>query len=254
MHVQDLIEPDVWDDLPEEPAAAFARVIRLSQGPAAREFERLSDLSAQRGDYTALRDAQYSYMNSLLGLAKGFEVPFFVNYEVPYAHNFNDDVFRGFQADLSHFTAQVKGRTVRRNQQLSVGFTEKSADSVLSYLHHLKLAVANADLSEAKRKDLQDRLIQFEIVLNGKRRLNILEVTLLAMEIMAIPGGLWASGEVGSALAHKLLQAVAEEKAEEVERAAVQVTSAKPLAITAPTRPEVAKRQDSYDLNDDIPF
>lgn len=253
MHVQDLIDSDVWNDLPEDPDTAFALIVRMAQPEAARVFERLGGLAAERDDYTALRDAQYSYINSLLGLAKGFEVPFFATYEIPYAHNFEDGVFRGFQADLSHFTAQVKGRTVRRNQQLSVRFSDRSADSVRSYLHHLKIAVENADLSEAKRKDLQDRLIQFEVALNGKRRLNILEVTILAMEIMAIPGGIWASGEVGSALAHKLIQAVADEKAEEVERAAVQISAAKPLAITAPTRP-VATKRESYDIFDDIPF
>ena len=254
MHVQDLLDPMDWENLPEDPDAAFARVVRLSEGPAAEKLDRLRDLAQQNDDYTALRNAQYSYMNSLLGLSKGFEVPFFENYQIPNSHNFDESTFRAFQADLSHFTAQVKGRTVRRNQQLSIGFSERSADSVRGYLHHLKLAVGAADLSEAKRKDLQDRLIQFEVILNGKRRLNILEVTLLAMEIMAIPGGLWASGEVGSALAHKLIQAVAEEKAEEVERAAVQVSSAKPLAIPAPKNAEAPKRRESYDLNDDIPF
>lgn len=251
MNVQDFLELSDWDDLPDNPEEAFARVVRIVQAPASRELERLRNLAEQTESYSALLDAQFNYMNSMIGLAKGFEVPLFATYEIPNPYDFDERTFRGFQADISHFTAQVQGRSVRRNQQLSVSFEGRSDDAVRGYLHHLKLAVDKAGISEAKKRDLHDRLIQFETILNGKRRLNIMEVTLFAMEIMAIPGGLWATGEVGSALAHKLIQAVAEQKAQSAERAAIQSSSNKPLSISAPSH---SARQQTHDLNDDIPF
>jgi hypothetical protein len=54
-------------------------------------------------------------------------------------------------------------------------------------------------MTEPKREALLKKLDQFEAELE-KRRLNILAVARVALELLAIPGGVWASAEVANRL------------------------------------------------------
>lgn len=261
MNIQNLVDPQVWEQLPEDPDAAFAFVVGFAQDRADRRFLDLKraaeDLDGEHPDYTALRDAQYGFMSSLIGVATGLEVGSFENYHLPSPGDFDNDYFRRFTSDLNHFLAQHAARSAVRGRQLSVKLEGKPAESVRSYLASLKEAVDTASMSDAKKASLHKKLKDFEAELDGGKRVNVVKVTLLAMEIMAVPGGLWASGEVVARLTTQMIRSFGEAKAVEDEAKLALLPSPDQKAIEGPTYddPKPSRfRTASYDLNDDIPF
>lgn len=198
-------------------------------------------------------------MSSLIGVAKGLEVSAFEDYHLPAPGDFDNDYFRRFTSDLNHFLAQHTARSALRNRQLSVKLEGKPAQNVRTYVSRLREAVDAANISDAKKSALHKKLKEFEDELDGGKRINILRVTLLAMEILAVPGGLWASSDVVAKLTTNVIQALGEAKAVENELKAALLPAPDQKAITGPTYDEAKPTRfrnppESYDLNDDIPF
>ena len=263
MNIYNLIDEGVWETLPEEPDAAFTRVVNLAQARADERFIDLrriaEDHDNERPDYTALQDAQYGFMSSLIGVAKGFEVSAFESYHLPAPGDFDNDYFRRFTADLNHFLAQHAARSAVRSRQLSVKLDGKPAQSVRAYVVSLRDAVDAANLSDSKKAALNKKLEEFQNELDGGNRISLLKVTRLAMEILAVPGGLWASGEVVAKLTTNIIQSFGEAKAVEDEAKTALLPAPDQKAITGPTYEEpkpsrFSVPRESYDLNDDIPF
>ena len=113
------------------------------------------------------------------------------------------------------------------------------------------------EYAEPKREALLKKLDQFEAELE-KRRLNILAVARVAFELLAIPGGVWASAEVANRLITNIMQTVAELKSAEQETR--QLAPIPPPKALSPPRAEKAAlpsfgRSASTDIiDDDIPF
>jgi len=256
MNIDELLDPVDWEDLPEDADDAFAHVVRIAQRSAAPEFERLRVHANANDDYGALYDAQLGYLSSLIGVAKGLGVTAFADYHIPDARNFDQDYYRRFLADINHFSAQAAARRAIRSRQLSVRLEVKVVDSIRSYVHHLKDAIDQANMSDAKKANLQSKLKAFEHELDGGKRINILRVSLLVMEIIGIPGSVWATGEVAPKLGHNIMQAIADARHVEAEnKASVEVEPKK--AITAAVheqRPAQGSRAHDLGLYDDIPF
>jgi hypothetical protein len=83
-----------------------------------------------------------------------------------------------------------------------------------------------------------------------KRRLNILAVARIACELLAIPGTLWASGEVANRLITQVMQTVAEARAAEQEARQLAPMEA-PKALSAPRS---LLQSAPGEIDDDIPF
>ena len=110
-------------------------------------------------------------------------------------------------------------------------------------------------MTSAKREALAKKLDAFEAELE-KRRLSILAVTRVAMEILALPGGVWASAELAPKLITNIMQTVAEAKAAETETRQLP-PAAPPKALSAPRAPEPEpQRRGGFadDLDDEVPF
>lgn len=263
MNIKFLIDQHIWDELPEDPDAAFAHIVGHAQARADDRFRELKrnaeDFDSERPDYTALNDAQYGYMSTMLGVAKGLNVPVFEAYHLPSPRDFDNDYFRRFTSDLNHFLAQHAARAAVRGRQLSVKLEGKPAESVRAYLGSLKEAVDAANLSDSKKAALHQKLKEFEAELDGGKRINVLKVTLLAMEIMAVPGGLWASADVVGRLTTQIIRSFGEAKAVEDESKRALLPAPDQKALTGATYDEEKPSRfkapkESYDLNDDIPF
>jgi hypothetical protein len=112
-------------------------------------------------------------------------------------------------------------------------------------------------MTEPKREALLKKLDQFEAELE-KRRLNILAVARVAFELLAIPGGVWASADVAHRLITNVMQIVAEAKSAEQE--IQQLAPTAPLKALSPPRAEGAVPVPSFGrraadiIDDDIPF
>jgi hypothetical protein len=252
MNIDELLGPLDWEDLPEDPDDAFAHVLKIAQRSAAPEFDRLRGHASQSNDFTALYDSQLGYLSSIVGVAKGLGVQAFADYHIPDARDFDEQYYRRFLSDVNHFSAQAAARRAIRSRQLSVRLEPKVADSIRSYVHHLKDAIDQANMSDAKKANLHSKLKAFEQELDGGKRINVLRVSLLVMEIIGIPGSLWATGEVAQRLGHNIIQAIADAKHEEVEnRVSLEVEPR--LALAAAVHEERSP-QASRVLDDDIPF
>lgn len=85
--------------------------------------------------------------------------------------------------------------------------------------------------------------------------MNFLAVTLLSFEILAIPGGTWASVEVAHKLITNITQTVAEAK--QLEEQTRQIGTPAPPKALSPPRPASKaspQPQTGGDLDDEIPF
>lgn len=78
----------------------------------------------------------------------------------------------------------------------------------------------------------------------------MLAVTLFTFEILAIPGGTWASAEVAQKLVTNVMQVVAESKAKEDETRQLPAKDAPKVLSPPRTIPGTT----ASNLDDDIPF
>jgi hypothetical protein len=174
--------------------------------------------------------------------------------EVARYKDYGDPDYRQFQSDVDHYITQLLIDNSIRTKKDSVRMLPKTKDKIRQYVYALRECVENAGLTEAKRETLLEKLKHFEDELE-KKRLNILAVARIAFELLAIPGTLWASGEVANRLITQVMQTVAEARAAEQETRQLAPIEA-PKALSAP-RPHQAPRRLQGSLSEidgDIPF
>jgi hypothetical protein len=255
MQLFDFITQDELDDLPEDPQLAFVEFARIAQ-------RRLSDYHRDLqphddSEWEMLNEARYGFMNVVVAAAKRYGVEPFTSLDLPTIANFGSNEYRQFKADVDHYVTQLVVGNAIRGKRDSVLVPTQVKDRIRAHIHALRDAVEKADLTDAKRSVLLDRLEAFEKELE-KRRLSLLEVTRIMVTVAAVPGSLWASGELVAKLTHNVFQAVAEAKAAEDE--ARQVHAPEPMkAITAarkptPTRARGPTETFTADIDDEIPF
>ena len=200
-------------------------------------------------------EIRHSFMNVVVAAAKRFEVEPFVSMQVPRIDNFEDKDHKQFKADLDHYVTQLMLDNSLRAKHDSVAILPKSKDRIRGHIHALRECVEKANMTPAKREALAKKLDAFETELE-KRRLSILAVTRVALEILALPGGVWASAELAPKLITNIMQTVAEAKVAETETRQLP-PAAPPKALSAPRTPEPEpQRRGGFadDLDDDVPF
>jgi vacuolar-type H+-ATPase subunit I/STV1 len=176
--------------------------------------------------------------------------------QVPKFSDYQGNVdYRQFQADLDHYITQLTLDNSIRRKRDSVAILPNSKDKIRSYVSGLRQCIEKAHMTDAKRDALLNKLDEFETELE-KRRLNILAVARLTFELLAIPGGLWASAEVANKLIHNMMQTVAEAKS--IEQETSQLPSMGPPKALSPPRAEPISKRGGGRMNeiidDDIPF
>ena len=176
--------------------------------------------------------------------------------QVPRESDNNQTEYRQFRADLDHYVTQMLLDNSLQRRKDSVGILPGTRDRIQSYILGLKDCISKSEhLGEAKRDALLKRLSDFEDELK-KKRLNLLAVTRVAFELLAVPGALWTSADVAHKLVSNILQVVGEAKNVEHEQRALPRAEA-PKALQPP-RPEKAQPprlgQTSKIIDDDIPF
>lgn len=198
---------------------------------------------------------RHSFMNLILASAKRFQIDPFVAMEVPRRSKFRSEDFRDFTSDLDHYLMQMMIDNSLRQKDDSVSISPKSKDNIKTYIDNLRKCVDSANISNEKRDLLLKRLDEFENELN-RTRLSYVAVARIVVEILAVPGALWATGEVAGKLANNILQVVGDSK--EVESSQRQISTPAPLKALSPPRKETALtravHKANYDLDDDIPF
>lgn len=249
MHVLDFATQEQIEDLPEDPDEAFVALVRIAQ-------QKLSEVEKDNSDddqdsWRVLEESRHSFTNFVLAAGKHFRIQPFVDMDVPVRANFDDRVYQQFKEDLDHYVIQIVLGTGIRTKRDSVPIEPEAKEKIRNYIHAIKQCIDRADLTESKRSKLHDQLAKFEGELE-KKRLSVLAVARLAIEIVALPGAVWASSEVATRLVTNVLQVVGESKTLDEENRQLPSIDA-PVALLAPRgaepKPPPADRDD-----DEIPF
>jgi len=252
MNVFDFITEDELNDLPEDGEQAFSIYVKHAQRRLREATASLND--DDEANWRLIQDARHGFTNVVLAAAKRFQVDAFKSIDVPRVNKFDSDDYRQLVADLDHYMTQLAIDHSIRSKQDSTRIPEKSKDRIKTHLHHLKQAISEANLTDARKETLFKKVVDFEAALE-KNRVNLLAVARLTIEILAIPGALWGSADVISKLVHNINQTVAEAKAEEDEQRKLPAVPER-FALIPPRAPEVdySGKKGSRALDDEIPF
>jgi hypothetical protein len=252
MEIFDFIKPEELEDLSDDPDRAFIQFVRLAQP---RLEERLKHLGGRGTDnWELIDDAKYGFQNVILGAARKFGIQPFADLAMPTLKEFDDNGYRQFRADLTHYITQILLTAADRDKNDSVPLPEKSQDSLRQYIHHLRDAIDKANLTEAKKASLHKRLNAFEEELSRKR-IRFLVVARVVIEILSVPGALYASYEVVQKLATNIIREIGEAKVVDDEQRRISI-SEEPVAL-APPRPTITNAPTPSlrgEMDDEIPF
>ncbi|MCG5237398.1 hypothetical protein [Xanthobacter oligotrophicus] len=251
MNFFDFITQDELDELPDDPEAAFVLFASLAQGRLA-ERQRGLDLN-DSSDWELLNEARHGFMNVVVAVGRRFGIEPFCSMEMPKIADFGTKEHQQFKADLDFYIAQIAVGNSMRGKRDSVNIPLSVKDRIRSYVAALKSEVEKAEIGDARRSALLDKLAKFERELE-KNRLTLLELTRVIVAVAAVPGALWASTEITFKLVNNVIQAVGEAKAtEDSER---QLVSTEPMKALSPPRikTETSVRRSPDALDDEIPF
>ncbi len=256
MNIFDLVTQDELDDLPEDHNTAFLTFVRHAQR---RLNEKVSsvDQSEQYG-WEEANEARLGFMNVIVAAAKRFEIPPFAEMEVPAVANSSDAIHKQFKFDLDHYMTQLAIDNTLRQRSDSVRLSEKARDRIRQHIAALSDCVENSKLSDSKKSALFRYLDEFEKEL-ARTRVSLLKVAWVGIQILGIPGSIWASSEVVTKLITNINQTVAEEKLAEDERPKLPATDP-PKALMSPRRIVTSASSQGFgddledDLDDDVPF
>lgn len=257
MNIFEFITQDELEELPEDPHLAFTNFVRHAQRRLGERTTELGDGNDQE-TWHLVEEARLGFVNVVIAAAKRFEVEPFASMDVPTYKQFDQSVHRQFKVDLDHYMTQLLLDNVVRDRSNSVPLTPKAKDRIRSHIHGLKTCLDNAELTDAKRAALIKKLTEFEAELERKR-LSLLAVTRITLEIFALPGGAWASVEMVAKLTNNVMQEVAEAKAADDEDRLLRAPTKRPMQLSAPRAASTAPRREVPttnfdDLDDDIPF
>jgi hypothetical protein len=249
MSILNFVDQDQLDNLDDDPRIAFMELVNLAQRSLSTQLNQFR--GEHEEEWREMEDIRHSFMNVIVASSKRFEIEPFASMDIP---RINDDLnFKQFKSDLDHYVTQLVLDNSVQNRRDSVLILPKSKDKIRSYIHGLRECIENANMTEAKRSALLKRLDELEKELE-KRRVNMLLVAKLAFDVLAIPGGTWASYEMATKLLANISQTVDESREE--EKANKPLIAAKTVpALSAPRKPLPPTRGGfSDDLDDDVPF
>lgn len=252
MTILNFVTQDELDNLDEDPRMAFLALVNHAQRSLSQQTAKFDPENEYQ--WRQKQELEQRFMNVIVAAGKRFEIEPFTSMEIPRHNNFRDSDYKQFESDLDHFVTQLILDNSMRSKKMSVEILPESKDKLRRYVHGLRTCVENSNMNDKKRKNLLNKLDEFEKELE-KRRMNFLSVTLLSFEILAIPGGTWASAEVAYKLVTHITQTVAEAKQLEDQTRRIGPTPA-PKALSPP-RPADKPRsqpQAAADLDDEIPF
>lgn len=258
MGLYEFISQDELDDFPHEDGPrAFVMFVKAAQSKLAvltRDFD-LGD----ENQWQEVQDTRHSFINVLVGAAKRYGIDELSSWQIPRIDNFGNTDFRQFQSDVDHYVTQIAIGHSLRDRKDSVPIPQRSKEKIRDYLRALRECIEKAELSDAKRTNLLDRLDEFESELE-KRRLTLLALTRLMISIAVVPGALWASYEITNRLVGSVMQIVGEAKAADEDNRPMPALPKESPKLTLPRADE--RRRPSPNapafepggMDDDIPF
>ncbi len=252
MTILSFVTQDELDDLDEDPRMAFLALVNHAQRRLSQQTARFDPENEYQWNQKS--EIEQRFMNVIVAAGKRFEIEPFTSIEIPRHSNYRASDYKQFESDLDHFVTQLVIDNSMRSRKMSVEIFPESKDKLRSYVNGLRTCIENSSMNDKKRKALLSKLDEFEKELE-KRRMNFLAVTLLSFEILAIPGGIWASVEIAHKLITNITQTIAEAKQLEDQTRQIELTPA-PKALSPPRSEDKPRSQSQAvtNLDDEIPF
>jgi len=261
MNIFDFADQEQIDELPEDPHYALVQFVRIAQDNLAKHVDAIEQIDAidQSGSvgWDQVNEVRHDFMNVVLGVARRLGVEPFLSMELPTIKSASYEDHRQFKSDLDHYMTQIVIDSSFRNKSDSTELFEETRSKLRSYLHKIKECIDNSDIEEPRKSKLLGKIADFEKILE-KRRLSFLEASRLSIEIMMIPGALWATAQIPvQKLISNMWQTIAEAKVVDDKNRQFPPHEP-PKALIAPReeKPEPISTGGAFDsdLDDDVPF
>ena len=243
------------DDAPDG-EEGFAQLVRIAQE---RLDQRLSQFDREdNSGWNRVAESEMLFSRTVLNLGKSYDIEPFVSMQIP-REGYNTSEYTEFRHELDDAVAHLVLTNAIKLRRDTMIVPNGVKEAIRTHLHHIRGHLERADISDAKRAALKRKLDEFDAALD-KNRFNYLAAGRVAMEILSLTANVLSVTE--SATVHKLLtkmmQAVAEAKAEDDEKR--NLPSSDPPPVMLPAKREEPKvvsgpREDfSAGLDDEIPF
>ncbi|MGE5514229.1 MAG: hypothetical protein ACM31D_00250 [Bacteroidota bacterium] len=258
MSVLDILTEEFLAELPDDPQVAFGMVLRRAETYVTEALQAVDD--SERSSWYAYETAQHTAMNTIIAVAKRYEVQPFASMVVPPRKGFDAEQFTEFKVDLDHYAAQLLLDNSIRNKRDAVAIDSKIKDRLRQHVYGIKTLIDQADMPEPRRAMLHKRIADFEAALE-KPRVNV--VMLAGVMVAVLAGAANVTQLADSQAMHKLvatiMATIGEAKAiDEEKRDHPQINPPQPLLPPRPTDyvSSLKKEQNAFaaGLEDEIPF
>ena len=247
MSIFTFVTQEELDNLDEDPRMAFLGLVNHAQRSLSHQLSKLS--LKDEGEWKEREDLEQSFMNVLMAAGKRFEIEPFLSTDVPQYADYRGSDYKQFKSDLDHYVTQLVIDNSLRSKKTSVAMLPDTKDKIKGYVHGLRDCIEKSSINPQSKTALLTKLEQFEKELE-KRRVNILEVTLMTFAILGIPGATWASVDIAHKLIVNITQAFADAKAHEDQARQLQ----QPTLPKALSSPRGQSKAASSNLDEEIPF
>lgn len=259
MSVMKILTEEFLAELPDDPQAAFGMVLRRAEQYLTDALQTVDD--TEPGGWYTYETAQHTAMNTIIAVAKRYDIKPFATMTVPPRKGFGTEDFTEFKVELDHYAAQLVLDNSIRGRRDAVEIESKIKDRLRQHVHGIKTLIDQADMPEPRRAALHKRIADFEAALD-KPRVNLVTLAGTIVAILAAAASVTqlADSPTMNKLVATIMSTIGQAKAiDEEKRELPPVTPPRPLL---PPRPpgEVKRPQKSSDKtfaadpDDEIPF
>lgn len=258
MSVMDILTEDFLAELPDDPQVALGMVLRRADAYLAEALQAVD--GSESSSWYGYTTAQHTAMNTIIAVAKRYEIQPFASMVVPPRKRFESEHFTEFKVDLDHYAAQLILDNSIRSKRDAVAIEPKIKDRLRQHIYGIKTLIDQADMPEPRRAALHKRIADFEATLE-KQRVN---VVMLAGVMVAILAGAANVAQLSDSptmqkLVATIMATIGEAKAIDDEKR--ELPPAQPPRALLPPRPAdhaegepERGKTSAADLDDGIPF
>jgi hypothetical protein len=144
-------DPDPYEDLPEDPEAAFLRLEAHFRADCERYL-------AEEGQDVRTDVIYVNYIAQVLGAIAALDLEAAFKSEVPSIDNVDYNTYLNFNKDVMHYRTILRIRRSLRTQGYSVQFDETAKRKIHHHLHQVLDIFNKLEVEDTKREKLIDRL------------------------------------------------------------------------------------------------
>jgi hypothetical protein len=256
----EILTEEFLAELPDDPRVAFGMVFRRAEDYIARALGSVDE--SESSSWYAYETAQHTAMNTIIAVARQYEIEPFASMAVPPRKGFKSDQFDEFKVDLDHYAAQLVLDNSIRNKRDAITIEPKVKDRLRQHVHGIKTLIDQADMPEPRRAALHKKIADFEAALE-KPRVNVVTLAGLLVAITTITANIavLADSQALNKLVGTAVSVIGQAKAvDEAKRELPPIQPPQPLLPPRPADyavgpPQKGPRETfTADLDDEIPF